>query len=205
MIRPGGRSRSWRRGSFAVLDFELTGLDPTRDHVVSFGLVPVVGGRIRISESMYEVVKPPIPLPAESIRVHGIRPGELEGAPTVDKVAGTLAEALDGRELVAHAAGIELAFLERLYAPLGKRPPRRAVEIVDLAVELLARRGEPPLSSPRLAHIAERFGVPVARTHHAFGDALVTAELFLVLATGLEALGLATTRHLLRVRRAQFA
>jgi DNA polymerase III epsilon subunit-like protein len=46
--------------------------------------------------------------------------------------------------------------------------------------------------------------VPVTRTHHAFGDALLTAELFLVLATHLEGLGLASRRDLLRIRRAQF-
>jgi DNA polymerase-3 subunit epsilon len=205
VIRLGGRSRPWREESYAVLDFELTGLDLERDHVVSFGLVPVVGARIRIAESLYQVVKPPIPLPAESIRVHGIRPGELEEAPSLDEVAGTLVSALGGRELVAHASGIELAFLERLYRGHGGRAPRRAVEIVDLAAELLARRHEPPLASMRLAYLAERFGVPVTRTHHALGDALLTAELFLVLATGLESLGLSTTRDLLRVRRAQIA
>jgi DNA polymerase-3 subunit epsilon len=205
VIRLRRRSTPWREASFAVLDFELTGLDLRRDHVLSLGLVPVERGRARLASSLYLVVRPPVPVSPESIRVHGITPGELADAPALDDVADRLLSALEGRLLVAHAAGIELAFLERLYEGTGRRPPRRAIDVIDLAAELVARRGEPPLESPRLAYLAGRFGVPVTRTHHAFDDALVTAELFLVLATGLSSLGLSTIRDLERARRPQFA
>jgi DNA polymerase-3 subunit epsilon len=199
------RGEPWRESSFAVLDFETTGLDHRRDHVISFGLVPVTRGRIELSGALYQVVRPPVPVSPESIRVHGIRPAELVDAPELVDVADPLVAALAERVLVAHAAGVELGFLEELYRGLRRRPPRRAIDVVNLAAELLARRGEPPLVSPRLASVAQRFGVPVARTHHALGDALVTAELFLVLATHLELVGIRYSRELLGARRPQFA
>jgi DNA polymerase-3 subunit epsilon len=199
------RGEPWRESSFAVLDFETTGLDHRRDHVLSFGLVPVTRGRIELSGALYQVVRPPVPVSPESIRVHGIRPAELVDAPELVDVADPLVAALTERVLVAHAAGVELGFLEELYRGLRRRPPRRAIDVVNLAAELLARRGEPPLVSPRLASVAQRFGVPVARTHHALGDALVTAELFLVLATHLELVGIRYSRELLGARRPQFA
>jgi DNA polymerase-3 subunit epsilon len=145
------------------------------------------------------VIRPPVAIiPAESIRVHGIRPQELADAPELEVVADELIRALEGRTLVAHAKSIELAFLERIYRDRGRRPPRRAIDVLDLAAALADRRDEPQLQSQRLAFVADRFGVPVSRTHHAFDDALVTAQLFLVLATELEGLGMGRLRDLER-------
>jgi DNA polymerase-3 subunit epsilon len=199
------RRHSWRDARFVVLDFETTGLDPTRDHVLSFGAVPVVQGRVRLSGALYGVVRPPVSIPAESIRVHGIRPADLEHAPALDEIAGELLAQLEGRALVAHAAGIELAFLEHLPRGRGVRLPSRAIDVLGLAAEL-ARRGHPARPrSPRLADLAEAYRVPVARTHHALGDALTTAQLFLVLAGELELRGRGSGRELGRAGRSQNA
>jgi DNA polymerase-3 subunit epsilon len=199
------QSGSWRTWSFAALDFETTGLDFDRDHVLSFGVVPVEGGRARVGEGVYRVVRPPIDVPAASIRVHGIRPSELGDAPALADVVGELADSLRGRVLVAHASGVELGFLERMRRGHDLPRVRHAIDVLDLAEELERRSGDGALESRRLGYVAERFGVPVSRTHHAFGDALITAQLFLVLVTRLEGLGLGRTRDLLRVRRPQFA
>ena len=197
-LRRGSR-RSWRDARFAVLDFETTGLDFDRDHVLSYGVVPVDSGRARIQSSIYRVVHPPVPLRAESIRVHGIRSSELADAPALEDVVEELADALEGRALVAHAAGVELGFLESLRRRHPRLHVRHAVDVLDLANAVFAR--EPAVPRPqtlRLAAVAASFGVPVARTHHAFADALVTAQLFLVLATRLERLGAGSVRHLSR-------
>ena len=41
------RGSSWREAGYAALDFETTGLDLRTDAVVSFGVAPVIDGRIR--------------------------------------------------------------------------------------------------------------------------------------------------------------
>ena len=194
--------RSWRQGSFGVVDFEATGLDLIRDHVVSYGFVPIEDGRACMAGALYRVVRPPVPVPAESIRVHGIRPGDLTAAPLLDDVGTELIDALEGRTLVAYAAEIEVAFLDRLCRQLGRPRPRSTIDVLALA----AADSElgPPRSSG-LANLAERYGVPVARTHHALGDALTTAQLFLVLATRLEVRGKGSLPDLRRAGRSQFA
>ena len=53
-----------------------------------------------------------------------------------------------------------------------------------------------------LSATAERYGVPVASPHEALDDALVTAQLFLVLATKLEERGYAKSKHFLALTRA---
>jgi DNA polymerase-3 subunit epsilon len=199
-------SRSWRDTAFAVLDFETTGLDPARDHVLSYGVVRVEGGRVRLAGSLYRIVRPPVLLPPASIRVHGIRPADLEDAPLLGDVVDELDDALDGRTLVAHAAWVELGFLGRLRALHGGLDFRSAIDVLDLAEELAARDpGAPVPRTARLPELAACHEVPVARTHHAFADALTTAQLFVVLATRLERLGAGGLRHLTRARRSQFA
>ena len=205
MIRLWRDARHWREATFAVLDFETTGLDLAHDHVLSYGLVPVERGRIHMKGALYRVVRPPVPIPADSVRVHGIRPVELTAAPSLDEVAHELLDALEGRTLVAHAAMIELAFLGRLREH-GRRRIRRAIDVIDLAAELAARdRNFLRVPSARLADLAAGFGMPVARTHHALGDALTTAQLFLVLATRLELLGAGRLRDLAGAGRSRFA
>ena len=197
--------RSWRTASYAVLDFETTGLDLEHDHVLSYGVVPVEDGRIRLSGARYAVVRPPIAVPSDSIRVHGVRPVELEDAPELEDVAAELLGALADRHMVAYAAEIELAFLGRLHEGRGLPRPRRVIDVIDLAVEVATREGGEASPSLRLSDLAERYGVPFARTHHAFADALITAQLFLVLATRLEGLGVGGVRGLLRAGRSRRA
>lgn len=201
MIALGRGARSWREGRFVVLDFEATGLDFDRDHVLSFGVVPIEQGRVRLAGSLYRVARPPRDLPAASIRVHGIRPSEVRDAPTLDAVLDELVEALRGRILVAHAAGVELGFLAQMRKRYGRPRVRRAIDVLDLADEVA--RGDPAAAPPskRLAAIAELHGVPVVRTHHAFSDALTTAQLFVVLASRLERMGRGRIRDLRRAGR----
>ena len=45
------RRRSWRDVEFVSLDFEATGLDFARDVIVSFGVVPVRGGRVVLADA----------------------------------------------------------------------------------------------------------------------------------------------------------
>jgi DNA polymerase-3 subunit epsilon len=201
VIALGSGSRPWREASFAVLDFETTGLDLKHDHVLSYGLVPIDLGRIRLAGAVYRVVRPPSPLPPASIRVHGIRPVEVEHAPSLVEVAAELLGALEGRTLVAHAAWIELGFLGRLERKHGHRMRRTAVDVIELAARVAAFEGV-RLNSARLADLATGYGIPVVRTHHAFGDALLAAQLFLVLATRLERKGAVRLRDLAIRRRA---
>jgi DNA polymerase-3 subunit epsilon len=199
-------SRSWRAASYAVLDFEATGLDFAHDHVLSYGVVPVEAGRVVLRGGIYRVVRPPVPPPPESIRVHGIRPDELRDAPRLEEVVDELVDAIGTRVLVAHAAAVELGFLGRLRERHGVPPIRRAIDVLDLSDEVAARdRNAPGVGIQRLAALAEAHGIPVARTHHAYGDALTTAQLFLVLATRLERLGAGRLRDLERAGRSQFA
>lgn len=177
----------WRAASWAVVDLETTGLNPATDEIISIGIVPVDGGRAIPGAALHRVVRP-VRLPtAESIRIHGIRPADVESAPALDAVLDEVLEALTGRLLVAHAAFVERGFLEPALATRGVRLRSEIADTRALGRSWLAEVDHgtvAPLLG--LTGLATRLGLPAHRPHHALGDALTTAQVFLALATHLE-------------------
>jgi len=177
---------SWRSARFAVVDIEATGLDLESDEIVSFGAVPVQGGMIQAGAAVYGLVRPAQVVTAPVVEIHGIRPQDLESALEPPAALEPLAEAMRGRFPVAHAAWIERGFLGPALRPHRMRLPRRWIDTTLLwRVLCIERTGEDPGFTP-LGVIASELGLPVHHPHHALGDALTTAQVFLALATHLE-------------------
>jgi DNA polymerase-3 subunit epsilon len=192
------RRAPWTAAAFAALDFETTGLDPSRDAVVSFGVVPVVGGRVVVGGAVYREMAPSAPLTAASIVVHGLRPVDLAGASGLEEARAELAAALAGRFPLAWGAGIEAAFLARIFGGRPRAWRRRIVDVLRLAEVADAL----PVGEERsLTAVAARLRVPVERPHHALDDALTTAQVFLVLMARLAPRGYDTPARLLRASR----
>lgn len=193
------RRLHWSRAEFAALDFETTGLDLQRDAVVSFGVVPVLQGRIDLSKAIYQEVAPEVPLSHRSITIHHLRPVDLVDAPALGDVIQTLRVNLEGRYLLVWSAEIEAAFLARAFGGSVRRWRARMVDVLRLA--MLADRLEGrhlPGDSYALAEALVRSGLPVEEAHDALNDALMTAEMFLVLAAQLAPFGFQDVRSLAR-------
>jgi len=176
----------WRSASYCAVDLETTGLDLRRDMIISFGSVAIDGGRVIARSSTYRLVSGPAHVSPEAIRVHSLRPADLADAPPWEESVDLLLDALTGRVLVAHAAWVERAFLQRAFRSRQVRPPRFVVDTAALARAAgLAAVGAS--AEPSLEHLASDLGLPAHQPHHALGDALTTAEVFLALSTRLDA------------------
>lgn len=191
----------WRETRFTVLDVETTGLDLKRDEIVSIGAVDVAGGRVEVATSWYQPVRPQVPIETEALKIHALTEDELATAPMMPEVIELLGARLRGSVLVAHAAWVERAFLDRALAPLRERVPSGVVDTATLARECGLWREEGELEI-NLELLARRLGMPVFTPHHALGDAMTTAVLLLVLATRLESeRGRLCTRDLVALSR----
>lgn len=179
---------SWRAAEFCVIDLETTGLDPAVDEMVSFAALQIAHGRLRLNDARYEHIRPRRMPDAQAIRIHGLRSSDLVDAPELSEVLDGLLEALTGKALVAHIAAIERGFLAAALHPYGLRLSNPIVDTAALASELFRRRGEQLPDSVGLSPLARALGLPVHRPHHADGDALTTAQVFLALATHLDGL-----------------
>ncbi|WP_307787620.1 3'-5' exonuclease [Mycolicibacterium sp. S2-37] len=202
-----GRDRSsplrqpWRDVEYAVVDLETTGLNLRRDSIVSYGATVIRAGRIIVSENRYGLVRPDSTVSPESMTIHGLLPSDLRGAPPLTEAVTALDEVITGRVLVAHAAWVEEAFLERAFRMSRKRLRCRVVDTAAMARAVGARaarcNGEPDLEV-----LATEVGVPVVSPHHALGDATTTAQVFLALATRVSRLGYTTARDLITLTAA---
>jgi len=178
------------------VDLETTGLDPQRDEIISYAAIPVDEGRVRPSGLVAGIVRPERMPPPETIRIHGLRPADLEDAPPLDAVLDELLGAMAGRILVAHVAAIEREFLGRALRARGERLSSPVIDTARMAEAVLGRdESGRPLA---LDVVASRLGLPVHRRHHAEGDALTTAQAFLALARALEKRRPQTVRSLSR-------
>ena len=196
------RGVAWPEAEYAALDFETTGLDLSSDAIVSYGVVPVSRGRVILSEGVHELVRPSVPPSPRSQTVHLLRPQDLAGAPTLDVAREHLRAQLDGRYLLAWFAEVELHFLADAFGGSPRAWRRRTIDVRNLAI---AADGEPATVRAQpgyaLGSVARRYGVPVASPHEAYDDALVTAQLFLVLAGKLPGTPRPGVRDLLRAGR----
>jgi DNA polymerase III subunit epsilon len=187
---------SWRAASFVAVDVETTGLDRRHDEVLSFAAVPVERGRVVAGAAVSGLVRPSgRPSPA-SVEIHGLRAADLAAAPRPPQAFAPLVAALEGRIPVAHAAWIERDFLRPRLRPLGYRLPRRIIDTALLWRALCIQRGDGDPGWSALAAVAVALELPSHRPHVAAGDALTAAQVFLALATHLEAHGSGTVRAL---------
>jgi DNA polymerase-3 subunit epsilon len=196
-------STAWREAVFSVLDFETTGLDPASDEIISFGAVTVAAGKVRLADTRYELVRPRRMPVGESIRIHGLREPDLANAGSLSERLDVLLEALTGRAIVAHVAGVERGFLRAALASNGLEVLNPIVDTAALDRELRRLRRAPAANREPigLSAMASALGLPVHRPHHADGDALTTAQAFIALATHLEEFGPQTVGSLVRVSR----
>jgi DNA polymerase-3 subunit epsilon len=185
---------------FAALDFETTGLDFATDQVVSFGVVPVRGGRAIVGECVQQLVNPAVPPSPRSQTIHELRPQDLATAPRIAEARETLRLAIEGRFLLAWFADVEIHFLGEVFGGRARTWRRRMIDVRDLAIAAAgAPASERDYPGYGLSATAARFGVPVANPHDALDDALVTAQLFLVLAGKTGAGPRPSVRELLRL------
>lgn len=194
------RRRSWRRAEFASLDFEATGLDFSRDTIVSFGVVPVRGGRAVLGGAVHQLVDPDVPPSARSQTIHQLRPQDLSGSPRLEEARHVLRDAIRTKYLLVWFADVEVHFLSAIF---GGRPAswrRRTIDVRNLAIEA---DGASPSARVNMGYSlswsAERLGVPVADAHDALDDALVTAQAFLILASRLPGYPDPSVADLLRI------
>jgi DNA polymerase-3 subunit epsilon len=194
------RRTPWRDARYCVVDLELSGLDPLADEIISFAAVPIDSGRIIAGNALYGLCRPTRPVPEQSILIHGLRTVDLDEAPPLDEAIQPLLRAMAGRVTVAHVAWVERSFLGEAFARHGIRLREPILDTYELGRLLALTRGGPSASS-ELGDLAQSLGLPVHRPHHALGDALTTAQVFLALATHLDELSSETVRSLARARQ----
>ena len=179
--------RPWREVDYCSVDLETTGLDLRRDSIVSYGAVTVRGGRVVGSSAVYALARPNREPSPSSVAVHTLRAVDCADAPGDRETGHALSALLEDKVLVAHAAWIETTLLKRYLAKVGRRLSPLVVDTAALAraVSLAPPEGN---AEPSLEWLAYQLRLPCYTPHHALGDAMTTAIVFVALVSRLAAL-----------------
>jgi DNA polymerase-3 subunit epsilon len=162
---------SIRELTFAVLDVETTGLNPSAGHrVCEVACLRIERGEV--SAEFESLVDPGRAISEGAARVNQITPEMLLGAPKFHEIAPALLQTLQGAVLVAHNAPFDLGFLaSELEIAHLQLPSCPVVDTLTLARRLFHR----PRNS--LQAIAAALEIEHVPTHRAMGDVWTTALL----------------------------
>lgn len=165
-----------------VFDTETTGLNTKKDAVLSIGAVKIKGDRILTSESFEIFMKPSREISAESIKIHHIRPCDLENA--IEPLEGVekFLKFIGNRPLVGYYLEFDVAMMNRLIKPwLGITLPNKQIEVsglyFDKKIELIPQ-GNIDL---RFDTILRDLNIPRMGQHNALNDAIMTAMVYIKL------------------------
>ncbi|MFZ5731642.1 MAG: DUF294 nucleotidyltransferase-like domain-containing protein [Pseudomonadota bacterium] len=177
-----------------VIDTETTGLDPARARIVDIALVPLEKGRIEQDQASRFLIRPDVPIPVPSTRIHGIDAAMVSDAPAFAAVWPGLLPQMDDTVIIGHTVAFDLAVIKRECDRAGlawRAPP-------SLCTRMLAQVARPDLADFSLDSLAAWLGVQITGRHSALGDAMATARIFHGLVPVLRERGIRTLAEAMR-------
>ena len=146
--------------SVVVLDTETTGLSFRDCELIEIAAARLEGNEV--CGRFQTFVHPTGPIPAEIVKLTGISDLDVADAPSAEEAVAALADFVGGDPVVAHNAGFDRAFVERV--PGGTSVSDQWIDSLTLS-----RIALPRLKTHRLAAMAEAFGC-AGVTHRAIDD-----------------------------------
>ena len=191
--------------NYVVLDTELTGFDRKRDAIVSVGALKMVGGRIDMGRTFYQLVNPGRDMGTAAVVIHEITPSEILEKPVIDEVIEEFLEFCGDDILIGHYISIDLAFINREAVRVaGSAVPNPALDTLVMVDWLRWNIPNTDSDAPnpvnyQLYEIAKDLGIPVQGAHNALMDAFMTAQVLQRLLPKFERRGIRTLGQLLKV------
>jgi len=174
----------WAESSFAIIDFETTGLDSAADRVIEMGVVCFDEGVLTVSHNW--LINPGMPIPEEASAIHKITDDMVADQPRFEQIWSEIRVHLEGRLPVAYNAGFDKKFLLAELARMGETswaddlPPamHSDVEWIDPLVWV---RELYPEQKAKLTAICQHLEIPLEGAHRASNDAEATGKVLMTM------------------------
>jgi len=166
-----------------VVDCETTGLDVSKDDIITIAAVKVRGNRILTSEKFVAVARPEAKMRAEAIKVHRVFESEVEKGERIRQIMRDFLRFVGGRPLVGYYLEFDVAMIDKNVLPLIQiELPNKMIEVSAMYYERRYGDGHPgdqiDLAFARILH---DLGIPMLDQHDALNDAIMTAEAYIAL------------------------
>ncbi|MBD8683163.1 exonuclease domain-containing protein [Pseudomonas sp. CFBP 13719] len=170
---------SLREQRWVVLDLETSGLNLNKDQVLSIGAVVIEDGAVDFSQQFERTLLREQPRLGASVLIHGLGPEAIAaGQVPADALLDFMTFVGDSPLLAFHAPFDEHMLGRALKDSLGYTLQHLFIDVAELAPMLCP---DALLRAAGLDDWTTHFGLQVGERHHASADALVTAELAMLL------------------------
>lgn len=170
---------SLREQRWVVLDLETSGLNLNKDQVLSIGAVVIEDGAVDFSQQFERTLLREQPRLGASVLIHGLGPEAIAaGQVPADALLDFMTFVGDSPLLAFHAPFDEHMLGRALKDSLGYTLQHSFIDVAELAPMLCP---DALLRAAGLDDWTMHFGLQVGERHHASADALVTAELAMLL------------------------
>ncbi|MGP4041313.1 ATP-dependent DNA helicase DinG [Gracilibacillus sp. D59] len=181
---------------FVVIDVETTGQSASKgDRIIEIALVVIEDNQI--TKQYNQLINPERPIPTFISQLTSITDEDVETQPVFDEVVPEFKDLLDNAILVAHNVPFDLTFLNEELERVGETKIHPyVVDTVELARILL-----PKAPSYKLNELAEYLMISHKNPHRAISDALVTADLLIMMINKLQYLPVNVINQVLSISK----
>lgn len=164
---------------FVVVDLETSGLNTLKDKILSIGAVTIENSAITLGDQFSCTLRRANHAVSESVLIHQIPPSEVAAGVRPEKALLSFMEYVGGSPLLAFHASFDQRMLVREMEDAFSYNLRHPFYDVAEIAQLLYP--EHCMRNPGLDDWVSFFGLQVLQRHNASADAMVTAELMLIL------------------------
>lgn len=167
---------------YVCLDCETSGLNPKKDEILSIGAVHIKDNKILMRKTFNIFLKPSKNINPESIKIHHIRPIDLENGINAQDGIYQLLEFIGSRPIVGYYIKFDVAIISRYTKEfIGIKLPNETIEVSSLYYKIRKRSTGYEFIDLRFDTILKNLDIPTLGKHDALNDAIMTSMMFLKL------------------------
>ena len=168
------------KNEYVCLDCETTGLNPKKDEILSIGAVIIKDNKILMRKTLNIFVKPDKDATEESIKIHQIRPIDLENAVSPKEAILELLEFIGSRAIVGYYIKFDMAMISKYTKQyIGIKLPNHSIEVSSMYYKTRPKNSEYAFIDLKFDTIMKELDIPELGKHDALNDAIMTSMIFL--------------------------
>lgn len=167
---------------YVCLDCETSGLNPKKDEILSIGAVHIKNNKILMRNTFNLFLKPSKKIDAESIKIHRIRPIDLENGIEPKIAIEELLNFIGSRPIVGYYIKFDVAIISRYTKEyIGVKLPNETIEVSSMYYRTRKKTSEYEFIDLKFDTILKNLDIPALGKHDALNDAIMTSMMFLKL------------------------
>jgi DNA polymerase-3 subunit epsilon len=167
---------------YVCLDCETSGLNPKKDEILSIGAVYIKENKILMRKTFNIFLKPSKNINPESIKIHHIRPVDLENGLNAKEGIYQLLDFIGSRTIVGYYIKFDVAIISKYTKEyLDIKLPNKTIEVSEIYYKTRKKRSDYQFIDLRFDTILKNLDIPRLGKHDALNDAIMTAMMFLKL------------------------